>query len=96
MCRNIRTLHNFDPPASSEEIRAAALQFVRKLSGTARPSKANEVAFEQAVEQVSLAATQLLASLVSHAPRRDRAAEAAKAKLRSARRFAPPPADPAV
>ncbi len=87
MCRNIRTLHNFDPPATEEEVRAASLQFVRKLSGFTRPSKANEAAFQQAVEEVSTAAGRLLDSLVTAAPPRNREAEAAKARARSARRF---------
>ena len=87
MCRNIRTLHNFAPPASDEEIRASALQFVRKLSGFTRPSKANEAAFERAVEQVSAAARELLDGLVSNAPPRDRVVEAARARARSAERY---------
>lgn len=87
MCRNIRTLHNFKPPATEDEIRASALQFVRKLSGFAHPSKANERAFNRAVDQVSDAARELLASLVTNAAPRDRAAEAAKARARSAGRF---------
>ncbi|HEY4941494.1 MAG TPA: DUF2277 domain-containing protein [Rhizomicrobium sp.] len=87
MCRNIRTLHNFKPPATDDEIRASALQFVRKLSGFNRPSKSNEAAFNQAVEDVTHAAHHLLAALVSNAPPRDRAVEAAKAKARSAERF---------
>lgn len=87
MCRNIRTLHNFKPPATDDEIRASALQFVRKLSGSARPSKANEAAFDRAVEDVTHAAHHLLDALVSNAPPRDRAVEAAKAKARSAERF---------
>jgi hypothetical protein len=87
MCRNIKTLHNFEPPATDEEIRASALQFVRKLSGFTRPSKANEAAFERAVEQVTRAAHELIDSLVSHAPPRDRAVEAAKARARAAERF---------
>jgi len=89
MCRNIRTLHNFAPPATEKEVRASALQFVRKLSGTARPAKANEAAFNRAVDEVTHAAQHLLAALVTHAPPRDRAEEAAKAKARSAKRFAP-------
>ena len=88
MCRNIKTLHNFAPPATPEEIRASAVQFVRKLSGFARPSKANEAAFEHAVEAVTEVATKLLESLVTSAAPRDRDAEAQKARLRSARRFA--------
>jgi hypothetical protein len=87
MCRNIKTLHNFKPPATDDEVRASALQFVRKLSGTARPSKQNEAAFNRAVEDVTHAAQHLLADLVSHAPPRDRAVEAAKAKARNAERF---------
>ena len=76
MCRNIKTLHNFEPPASEDEIRASALQFVRKLSGSNRPSRANEAAFELAVEKVTAAARELLRDLVSHGPPRDRAIEA--------------------
>jgi hypothetical protein len=87
MCRNIRTLHNFAPPATHEEIHASALQFVRKLSGTARPSKANQAAFDRAVHEVTHAAHHLLESLVTTAPPRDRAAEAVKAKARNAARF---------
>ena len=87
MCRNIRTLHNFKPPATTEEIHASSLQFVRKLSGFNRPSKANEAAFNRAVEAVSQAAEELLAGLVTTAPPRDRAIEAAKARARSAERF---------
>ena len=87
MCRNIKVLHNFKPPATEEEIRASSLQFVRKLSGSSRPSKANEAAFNHAVEQVAAAARELLHSLVSHGPPRDRAVEAAKARARSAERF---------
>ena len=87
MCRNIKTLHNFKPPATEEEIRASSIQFVRKLSGFARPSKANEVAFNQAVDQVAKAAHELLDSLVTTAPPRDREVEAAKAKARSIERF---------
>ena len=87
MCRNIRTLHNFKPPATDDEIRASALQFVRKLSGFTRPSRVNEVAFNQAVDDVAHAAHHLLDSLVSNAPPRDRAVEAAKAKARAAERF---------
>jgi hypothetical protein len=87
MCRNIKTLHNFKPPATDEEIRASALQFVRKLSGTARPSRQNEAAFTRAVEAVTHAARHLLAELVTHAPPRDRDVEAAKAKARNAERF---------
>jgi len=87
MCRNIKTLHNFEPPATHDEIYASALQFVRKLSGSTRPSKANELIFNRAVEQVTQAAHELLASLVTNAPPRDREMEAAKAKARSAERF---------
>ncbi len=87
MCRNIKTLHTFDPPANDEEVRASALQFVRKLSGFAHPSKANEAAFNRAVEQVTEAARDLLASLVTHAPPRDRVVEAAKARARAADRY---------
>lgn len=88
MCRNIKTLHNFSPPATEHEIRASALQFVRKLSGCAHPSKANEEAFVRAVDRVSAAANELLASLVTNAPPRDRAVEAAKARERAKLRFA--------
>ena len=88
MCRSIRTLFNFDPPATDAEVRAASLQFVRKLSGFARPSKANEAAFERGVEEVAAAARRLVDSLVTTSPRRDRAAEAAKARARTATRFA--------
>ena len=87
MCRSIKTLHNFKPPATDAEIRASALQFVRKLSGFARPSNANQAAFDRAVERVAEAAHELLHSLVTHAPPRDRAVEAAKARARSAERF---------
>jgi hypothetical protein len=87
MCRNIKTLHNFKPPATKEEIRASSLQFVRKLSGFTKPSKANEEAFNRAVEQVAQAATELLDSLVTAAPPRDREVEAAKARARSAERY---------
>ena len=87
MCRNIRTLFNFDPPATDEEIRAASLQFVRKLSGFNKPSKANEPAFERALERVTLAARELLDSLVTTAPPRDRETEAAKARAKAAVRF---------
>ena len=87
MCRNIKTLFNFDPPATEEEIRASALQFVRKLSGFNKPSQGNEAAFERAVEEVSDTARRLLASLHTHAPARDRAVEAEKARERSRLRF---------
>jgi len=82
MCRNIKTLYNFKPPATDEEIHASSLQFVRKLSGFARPSKANEAAFDRAVEQVTAAAHELLDSLVTTAPPRDREVEAARARAR--------------
>ena len=87
MCRSIKTLHNFKPPATEEEIRAASLQFVRKLSGVTRPSKANELAFARAVEEVAKSARSLLESLVTTAPPRDREVEAAKARARAAERF---------
>jgi hypothetical protein len=87
MCRNIKTLHNFDPPATDEEIRTSALQFVRKLSGFARPSKANERAFDHAVDQIARAAHELLHALVTNAPPRNREVEAAKARARSADRL---------
>ena len=87
MCRNIKVLHNFKPPATEEEIRASSIQFVRKLSGFTKPSKANEEAFNRAVDQVTQAATELLDSLVTTAPPRDREVEAAKARARSAERF---------
>jgi hypothetical protein len=87
MCRNIKTLHNFKPPATDEEIRASALQFVRKLSGFTRPSKANEPAFSRAVDQVAQAAHELLDSLVTNAPPRDREVEASRARARAADRF---------
>lgn len=88
MCRNIKTLANFEPPATEDEIRASALQFVRKLSGTTRPSKANEAAFNLAVEEVTDAANQLIASLKTSAPPRNRDIEAQKARERSLKRFA--------
>lgn len=87
MCRNIRTLYNFKPPATEEEVRASALQFVRKLSGSTRPSKANEAAFNHAVDQVTKTAQELLESLVTTAPPRDRDVEAARARARTAERF---------
>lgn len=89
MCRNIKTLHNFKPPATDEEIRASALQFVRKLSGFTRPSKANELVFTRAVDQVTQVARGLLDSLVTNAPARDRQVEASKARARAADRFRP-------
>jgi len=88
MCRNIKTLANFEPPASDEEIRASALQFVRKLSGASRPSRVNEAAFERAVDEVMAAAARLIQSLTSATPPRDRAEEARKAHARVQRRFA--------
>ena len=87
MCRNIKTLHNFKPPATDEEVRASSVQFVRKLSGFTKPSKANEAAFNRAVDQVAQAAHELLKSLVTNAPPRDREVEAAKARARTAERF---------
>jgi hypothetical protein len=87
VCRSIKTLFNFAPPANDEEIRAASLQFVRKLSGFTKPSRANEAAFERAVDQIAAAARELLDSLVTAAPPRDREVEAAAARARSARRF---------
>jgi hypothetical protein len=87
MCRNIRTLFNFEPPATAEEIRASALQFVRKLSGFAHPSKANEAAFNQAIEEVSASARRLLDALETTSPPRDREVEAEKARERSRARF---------
>jgi hypothetical protein len=87
MCRNIKTLANFDPPATDEEIRASALQFVRKLSGTTRPSRANQDAFDEAIEEVTAAAARLVRSLHTNAAPRTRDEEARKAKERSARRF---------
>ena len=91
MCRNIRTLFNFDPPATEEEIRAASVQFVRKLSGFTRPSHANQAAFDQAVREVTAVAQRLIGSLVTSAPLRDRAEWATRAELRAAQRF---PANP--
>ena len=87
MCRNIRTLHNYKPHATSEEIHAAALQYVRKISGSTKPSKANEEAFERAVHEIAHVTQHLLDSLVTHAPAKDRDEEAAKAKARAAVRF---------
>ena len=92
MCRNIKTLFNFEPPATDDEIRAAALQFVRKLSGYNAPSKANAAAFEAAIDEVFAAGQKLLTSLETQAPPRDRGVEAARAKARSAQRFARAPA----
>jgi hypothetical protein len=92
MCRNIKTLHNFKPPATEEEIRASSLQFVWRPSSFARPSKANQLAFDQAVDRVADAAHKLLASLVTNAPPRDRAVEASKAQARAADQFRSPDA----
>jgi hypothetical protein len=88
MCRNIRELHNFAPPATDEEIRAAALQYVRKVSGSTKPSKANEAAFEHAIDRVAEATAELLDALVTNAPPKDREVEAAKRRERSLKRFA--------
>jgi hypothetical protein len=88
MCRNIRTLHNFDPPATEDEIRASATQYVRKISGFSKPSQANTEAFERAVDEVTAVSTRLLGELVTNAPPKDREVEAAKAKARSAARYA--------
>jgi hypothetical protein len=88
MCRNIRTLHNFDPPASEAEIRDAALQYVRKISGSSAPSKANAEVFERAVEEITLATERLLDGLVTSAPPKDREVEAAKRRARAEKRFA--------
>ncbi|MEA2332417.1 MAG: hypothetical protein QOH58_2555 [Thermoleophilaceae bacterium] len=92
MCRNIRSLYNFEPPATEEEVRAAALQYVRKISGFTKPSQANAEAFEQAVDAVAEASGGLLGRLVTAAPPKDREAEAAKARARSAERYARPAA----
>jgi hypothetical protein len=88
MCRNIRSLYNFDPPATEEEVRSAALQYVRKISGFTKPSKANEKAFEQAVDAVAEVSARLLGQLVTSAPPKDREVEAAKARARAEQRFA--------
>jgi hypothetical protein len=96
MCRNIKTLHNFKPPATDEEIRASSVQFVRKLSGFTRPSKSNELAFNRAVEEVEKAARDLLNSLVTNAPPRDREVEASKARARAATRYGNPGAKQAT
>jgi hypothetical protein len=88
MCRNIHTLYNFEPPASDEEVRAAALQYVRKISGFNKPSQANAEAFDRAVEEVAAASSRLLDALVTSAPPKDREVEAAKARARSERRYA--------
>jgi hypothetical protein len=87
MCRNIKTLHNFEPPATEDEVRAAALQYVRKISGSTKPSKANETAFERAVEEVTATSLRLLAELVTTAAPRDREVEAARARARAEKRF---------
>jgi len=92
MCRNIRTLFNFEPPVTDEEIRSASLQFVRKITGFAKPSKSNEAAFLQAVERIEAASRELLQSLETHAPARNREVESAKAKARALQRF-PGPAE---
>ncbi len=88
MCRNIRTLHNFEPPASEDEVRAAALQYVRKISGFTKPSQANAEAFEHAVDEVTAVSARLLSELVTSAPAKDREVDAAKRRARSAQRFA--------
>jgi hypothetical protein len=87
MCRNIKTLHNFDPPATEDEVRAAALQYVRKISGSTKPSKANETVFERAVEEVTATSLRLLSELVTTAAPRDREVEAARARARAEKRF---------
>jgi hypothetical protein len=87
MCRNIKTLHNFEPPAGRDEVNAAALQYVRKVSGSTKPSKANELAFARAVDEVAAATNRLLAALVTSAPPRDREVEAARARVRAEKRF---------
>jgi hypothetical protein len=92
MCRNIKTLHNFDPPATNDEVRAASLQFVRKISGFTKPSHANEAAFDQAIEEVTSTARRLLESLVTNSPPRDREVEAQRARERAVKRFGPKPA----
>ena len=92
MCRNIRTLHNYEPPATEDEVRAAALQYVRKISGYTHPSKANEAAFERAVEEVAAVSSRLLAALTTNAAPRDREVEAAKARARAAERYGTAPA----
>jgi hypothetical protein len=88
MCRNIRTLHNFEPPATDEEIRASSIQYVRKISGFTKPSQANAEAFDRAVDEVAAVTARLLGQLVTNAPPKDREAEAAKARARSAARYA--------
>ena len=92
MCRNIKTLHNFEPPATDEEVRAAALQFVRKISGSTKPSKANEETFARAIDAITAASHELLDALVTTAPPKDREIERAKARARTAKRFGPPQA----
>jgi hypothetical protein len=92
MCRNIKTLHNFDPPATEDEVRAAAEQYVRKISGAAKPSKANEAAFERAVDAVAATSMRLLGELVTSAPPRNREVEAERARARARERFARAPA----
>ena len=89
MCRNIKPLFNFDPPVTDDEVRAASLQFVRKISGFTKPSKTNEAAFDRGIDEVTAAARRLMDALVTNAPARDRAVEAAKAKARTAERFPP-------
>lgn len=88
MCRNIKTLHNFEPPATEDEMHASALQYVRKLSGTTKPSQANQQAFDEAVEEITLATAKLLGRLVTAAPAKNREEEAAKARARAAERYA--------
>jgi hypothetical protein len=88
MCRNIRTLHNFEPPATEDEIRSAALQYVRKVSGSTKPSRANVEAFDRAIDEVALATTNLLNELVTSAPPKDREVEAARRRARAVQRFA--------
>src|SRR6266480_4214008 len=96
MCRSIKTLANFEPPATDDEIRAAAIQFVRKLSGATRPSRANEDAFDRAIDEVTTAATRLVRDLSSTAPPRDREVEAQKARARAAERYGRPVTEPAA
>jgi hypothetical protein len=88
MCRNIRTLHNFDPPSTEAEVRAAAVQYVRKISGFAKPSRANEAAFDRAIEAVAVASARLLTELTTTAPPKNRETEASKARARASQRFA--------
>jgi hypothetical protein len=87
MCRNIRTLHNFEPPATNDEVRAAATQYVRKIAGTTKPSAANQAAFDEAIDEIAHITGHLLERLVTQAPKRDREVEAAKARARSAERY---------